>query len=293
MAVGVHDPIGSVWRVWDLHFHTPSSYDYKNKSVTNKDMVDTLVNAGVSVVAITDHHLIDVQRIRDLQILGQGKLVVLPGIEVRTELGGADSIHMVAVFPEDNEINAIWDKLRVSYSLVQQVADRGNDAVYVDFREFADDVHKLNGLTIIHAGSKANSIEEIANSTAFKMALKTDLAREASDIFEIANPKNIPSFTDVLKSNNIAISMDGKGRVFDNIFIERLWRTVKYEEVYLKDYADVGEVTRGLSDFFRRYNEERPHSALGDRTPYEVYHGVTAPQPTLQTEEGIHLKRAS
>jgi transposase InsO family protein len=71
------------------------------------------------------------------------------------------------------------------------------------------------------------------------------------------------------------------------------YRTVKYEEVYLKDYATVREAIRGLSDFFRRYNVERPHAALGDRTPYEVYHGVTAPYPSLQIEEGIHLKRAS
>jgi putative transposase len=115
------------------------------------------------------------------------------------------------------------------------------------------------------------------------------------DIFNTDQGSQFTSrdFTTVLKNHHIAISMDGKGRVFDNIFIERLWRTVKYEEVYLKDYANVREAIRGLADFFRRYNEERPHSALGDKTPYEVYHGVTAPQPLLQTEEGIHLKRAS
>ena len=198
MAVPVHYPIGSMWCVWDLHFHTPSSYDYKDKSVTNEGIVHMLLSAGISVVAITDHHVIDTQRIRELQVLGQDQLVVLPGIEVRTELSGTDSVHMVAVFPEDCDIDAIWDKLRVNHNLAQQIADRGHDSVYVDFREFADDVHKLNGLTIIHAGTKTNSIEEIANSTAFKMALKTDLAREASDIFEIANPKNISSYIDIV-----------------------------------------------------------------------------------------------
>lgn len=198
MAVPVHNPIGSIWRVWDLHFHTPSSYDYKEKSAKNEDLIHTLVSAGVSVVAITDHHVIDVQRIRELQVLGQDQVVVLPGIEVRTELGGKDSVHMVAVFPEDCEIDNIWDKLRVNHDLMKQIADRGHDSVYVGFQKFADDVHKLNGLTIIHAGTKTNSIEEIANSTAFKMALKTDLAREASDIFEIANPKNISSYIDIV-----------------------------------------------------------------------------------------------
>jgi putative transposase len=126
-------------------------------------------------------------------------------------------------------------------------------------------------------------------------ALEEALAIGTPDIFNTDQGSQFTSrdFTTVLKNHSIAISMDGKGRVFDNIFIERLWRTVKYEEVYLKDYANVREAIKGLEDFFRRYNEERPHSAHNDRTPYEVYYGVTVPQPTLQAEEGIHLKRAS
>jgi putative transposase len=126
-------------------------------------------------------------------------------------------------------------------------------------------------------------------------ALVDAIAVGTPDIFNTDQGSQFTSkdFTTVLKNHHIAISMDGKGRVFDNIFIERLWRTVKYEEVYLKDYATVREAIRGLENFFQRYNEERPHSALGDRTPYEAYYGVTAPQRTLQTEEEFHLKRAS
>ena len=67
--------------------------------------------------------------------------------------------------------------------------------------------------------------------------------------------------------------MDGKGRYSDNIFVERLWRTVKYEEVYLKAYVSVLEAQRGLEDYFRFYNDLRPHQALGYRTPAEVFHG--------------------
>ena len=67
--------------------------------------------------------------------------------------------------------------------------------------------------------------------------------------------------------------MDGKGRYQDNIFVERLWRTVKYEEVYPKAYASVLEAQRGLEDYFRFYNGLRPHQALGYRTPAEVFHG--------------------
>lgn len=78
-------------------------------------------------------------------------------------------------------------------------------------------------------------------------------------------------FTSRLEHNGIAISMDGRGRVFDNIFIERLWRTVKYEEVYLHDYHDGAEARRRLSTYFEFYNTERIHSSLGDLTPLEVY----------------------
>jgi len=127
-------------------------------------------------------------------------------------------------------------------------------------------------------------------------ALEEALAIGIPEIFNTDQGSQFTSrdFTNVLKNRGIAISMDGKGRVFDNIFIERLWRTVKWEEVYLKDYANVWEAMRSLGDFFRRYNKERPHSALGARTPYEVYHGaVLAPEPPLQTEEDVHLKHAS
>ena len=68
------------------------------------------------------------------------------------------------------------------------------------------------------------------------------------------------------------ISMDGKGRYNDNIFVEWLWRTVKYEEVYLKAYINATEARRELSAYFRFYNDQRPHQALGYRTPAEVLH---------------------
>ena len=67
--------------------------------------------------------------------------------------------------------------------------------------------------------------------------------------------------------------MDGRGRYQDNILVERLWRTVKYEEVYLKAYANGLEARNGLREYFRFYNHRRPHQALGYRTPAEVFHG--------------------
>ena len=78
-------------------------------------------------------------------------------------------------------------------------------------------------------------------------------------------------FTQVLKAAQVRISMDGKGRAFDNIMIERLWRTVKYEEVFLKDYGHVFEARENLGEYFEFYNEERRHTSLGRRTPSAVY----------------------
>ena len=79
-------------------------------------------------------------------------------------------------------------------------------------------------------------------------------------------------FTRILQDHGVKISMDGKGRYADNIFVERLWRTVKYEEVYLKAYADAKEARRELGAYFRFYDDQRPHQALCYRTPAEVYH---------------------
>ena len=81
-------------------------------------------------------------------------------------------------------------------------------------------------------------------------------------------------FIDVLREHGVKISMDGKGRYRDNIFVERLWRTVKYEEVYLKAYTSASEARRELGAYFRFYNNQRPHQTLGYRTPAEVFHQV-------------------
>jgi putative transposase len=79
------------------------------------------------------------------------------------------------------------------------------------------------------------------------------------------------AFTSRLLSAGVAVSMDGKGRCLDNVFVERLWRTVKHEDVYVRSYETVPELSGGLTRYFPFYNEERPHQSLGYRTPGEVY----------------------
>jgi len=80
-----------------------------------------------------------------------------------------------------------------------------------------------------------------------------------------------PIYTSRLHEREILISMDGRGRALDNVFIERLWRSVKYEDIYLNDYQSVAELIQGLDSYFQFYNQQRPHSALGGQTPAEVH----------------------
>jgi putative transposase len=84
------------------------------------------------------------------------------------------------------------------------------------------------------------------------------------------------AFTGRLESSGVAVSMDGRGRALDNVFVERLWRSVKYEDIYIRGYDAVPELHRGLARYFAFYNDERPHQSLDYRTPAAVYRGTTA-----------------
>ena len=106
-------------------------------------------------------------------------------------------------------------------------------------------------------------------------ALKEALGQGQPEVFNTDQGSQFTSleFTQVLRDHGVKISIDGKGRYTDNIFVERLWRTVKYEEVYLKAYANAAEARKELGAYFRFYNNQRPHQALGYRTPAEVFFG--------------------
>jgi putative transposase len=108
-------------------------------------------------------------------------------------------------------------------------------------------------------------------------ALERALERGRPEVFNTDQGVQFTSlvFTERLLEREIRISMDGRGRALDNIFVERLWRTVKYEEIYLNDYGSVPEVQDGLGRYFRFYNEERLHQSLNYRTPAAV-HGLLA-----------------
>jgi putative transposase len=124
-------------------------------------------------------------------------------------------------------------------------------------------------------------------------ALEEALSRARPEIFnsDQGSQFTATAFTSRLESCGIAISMDGRGRAIDNVFIERLWRSVKYEEVYLKDYLDGWQAEESLSAYFRFYDDERIHQSLGYRTPAQVYHDRGSSGGPMPDEKRIEIAR--
>jgi predicted metal-dependent phosphoesterase TrpH/energy-coupling factor transporter ATP-binding protein EcfA2 len=193
------DRRGSLWHRWDLHFHTPASFEYGDKSVTNEQIVDRLVSEGVRVVAITDHHTIDVPRIRRLQELAGDKLTVLPGIELRSELG-SKPIHYICIFPEDCNIEDVWTRFQGTLKLTATdiQAKGGDERVYVPIKDGAELARELGGVVSIHAGDKSNSIDDISNREQFQQRIKFDVANQYVDLMEIGQIKDIESHWNII-----------------------------------------------------------------------------------------------
>jgi putative transposase len=117
-------------------------------------------------------------------------------------------------------------------------------------------------------------------------ALEEALAWQLPEIFNSDQGVQFTShvFTSRLEERGVAISMDGRGRVFDNIFIERLWRTVKYEDIYLHDYSTVPDLRHGLTEYFLFYSHERRHQSLERRTPWDIYKEALSSKQRQQRE---------
>jgi len=122
-------------------------------------------------------------------------------------------------------------------------------------------------------------------------ALERALTRGKPEIFNSDQGSQFtsPRHTKLLEDADILISMDGKGRAIDNIFVERLWRSLKYEEVYLKDYETVQEAKDGIKTYFDYYNNERSHQSLDYKTPAEVYFSGLLEQADLSKNKSIQL----
>ncbi len=190
---------GSEWRKWDLHFHTPSSYDYGDKSITNDKIIEVLSEKEISVVAITDHHIIDIVRITNLQKLGKSKdITVLPGIEFLSDAKGKVPIHFIGVFSEKCNMEYIWGQIenRTNIAKIKGEGKKENE-VYCDLEDTIKLVKELGGAVTIHAGEKTNSIENITHSLPHGEAQKTEIANLV-DIYELGKVDDKKGYLDIV-----------------------------------------------------------------------------------------------
>jgi len=191
--------IGSEWHIWDLHFHTPSSYDYKNKNVTNEDIINKLSEEKVAVVAITDHHNIDIQRITSLQKLGkEANVVVLPGIEFLCETIGKAPVHFIGIFHENCNLQMVWEQIKNKTNIekIEKENEKINE-VYCQFDSTVKLVHELGGIISIHAGQKHGSVEMITNSLPHSMAQKKHIAQKVN-IYELGQESDQDGYKNVV-----------------------------------------------------------------------------------------------
>jgi len=193
-------PQGSEWRRWDLHFHTPASFDYKSKALTASHLVNALRSANVALVAVTDHHVMDVPLIRSMQEIGQGVLTVLPGIEFRSELGGSENVHYIGIFPENCDIDKIWMSLQVKLDISpSEVAKKTDEKIYVEFVKGCEAIHELGGFVTVHAGKRNNSIEGMKNNISVHQQVKTDLIkRHHIDAYEVGKLEDCEAYKSIV-----------------------------------------------------------------------------------------------
>jgi putative transposase len=183
-----------------------------------------------------------------------------------------------AIYPKPKLSAANAAHKKYPYLMKGEKIDQPNDAWAADITY----VPLLGGfgylIAIIDWFSRYVIDWEISNLLEAEFCLETlkrSLLRKKPKIFNTDQGVQFTSirFTGCLEENGVQISMDGRGRALDNVFIERLWRSVKYEEIYPRGYENLRELRTGLEKYFEFYNEKRPHQGLGYRTPAEVYYG--------------------
>lgn len=181
-----------------------------------------------------------------------------------------------AVYPKPWTSKPARESKKYPYLLKNLVIDRPDQVWAADITYIRLDKGFIYLVAIMDWHSRYVLSWEVSTTleTAFCLAaLAKALALSSPEIFNSDQGSQFTSLelTGMLESQGVQISMDGRGRAMDNIFVERLWRTVKYEEVYLKNYETVAEAREALSRYFHFYNTERLHQSLGYRTPQEVY----------------------
>ena len=197
-----------------------------------------------------------------------------------------------AIYPKPNLSKPHKEHLKFPYLLRGVKIERSNQvwATDITYIRLKGGFIYLSAIIDRHSGFVIEF--EVSNSlevAVFVETLERALEKGQPEIFNSDQGSQFTAieWLKVLTEKGIQISMDGRGRCFDNIFVERLWRTVKQEEVYLKEYLDVWEAEENLSKYFEFYNYRRPHQSLGYKTPFEIY------QKGLKIKENKGAKAAN
>jgi putative transposase len=208
---------------------------------------------------------------RCLRLLGYG--VNHKRVERLMQRMGIQAVHPKPHLSQPGKQHRIYPYLLADLSIERPNQVWSTDITYIRLRQGF-----LYLVAILDWHSRYVLSWELSNSMDASFCLTTlerALEQARPEIFNSDQGAQFTSqeFTGRLEAAQISISMDGRGRAFDNIFIERLWRTVKYEEVYLKSYQSVGEAEASIGRYFQFYNQERLHQSLDYRTPHQIYFG--------------------
>lgn len=181
---------GSEWRQWDLHVHTASSFDAYKGEDADELLVKAWKDNDIASVAITDHFLIDVERIRRLRELSEDDVVIFPGVELRCDKG-ASNLHIIIIFPEDCDLfklSTSFDAIMLEQNAKSKIS---NDTIYWDFNDIVKFSEMHNGLLSIHTGSKTNGLDKvITNALPVNMAIKEEIASKIH-FFELGKKQDI------------------------------------------------------------------------------------------------------
>jgi len=189
-----------------------------------------------------------------------------------------------ALYPKHGTTQAYKEHYKYKYLLKEFKNDKNQVVIDTPNRVWATDITYIKlekGFVYLAAIIDWNTKKILSwkLSNTMDIKLTTDVLNQALSLYpkpEIFNTDQGSQYTaqahvDILKKYDIKISMDGKGRSIDNICIERFWRTIKYEEIYLNDYKSMSELRYSIDNYIVKYNSRRLHSAIGNKTPNEVY----------------------
>lgn len=184
---------GSEWRKWDLHVHTASSYDYKDKANdANDKLVQVLLENEIAAIAITDHFVIDKNRIQQIREKVNGRITVFPGVELRCDKG-TSNLHIILIFDEKADLDTLEEDFKVfKRNQGKSIAD--NERIYWDFNDVVEFAKTHNAIITIHAGKKSNGLDKmISNTLPHQEAIKEEIATNV-DIFEMGRVADFENY---------------------------------------------------------------------------------------------------